>query len=318
MRPRHVLLAVLIAAVWGVNFVPIKIGLEHYPPLFFAALRFTVAAVPAVFLVRRPPVPARWLLMVGLPLGVGQFGLLFIAMRIGMPAGLSSVVLQLSALFTALIAWLTLRERLRPRQIAGMAVAFGGVAWLGVLQSGGTSGPLGAFLLCVTAAFLWGMANVAMRRMNAHATGPVDSFGFMVWVSLVPPLPLLALSLAFEGPDEIGHSLAHTSLEGLASLAYIAYLSTLLGYGLWGLLMRRYEAGTVSMYALLVPPFGLAAARLALHEEVSPARLGAAALIVGGVALGAVRFRRPRLHPRSRSGDVSETADPAPEPTPTR
>ncbi|MCP2343471.1 EamA family transporter [Actinomadura rupiterrae] len=308
MRSRHVLLAVLIAAVWGFNFVPIKIGLEHYPPLFFAALRFTVAALPAVFVVRRPPVPARWLLLVGLPLGVGQFGLLFIAMRIGMPAGLSSVVLQLSALFTALVAWATLRERLSAGQIAGMAVAFGGVAWLGVLQSDGTSGPLGAFLLCIVAAFMWGLANVAMRRMNAHATAPVDSFGFMVWVSLVPPLPMLALSLAFEGPHAIGHSLAHPSAAGLGALAYIAYLSTLGGYGLWGLLMRRYEASTVGMYSLLVPPFGLAAAVVVLHEHVSPARLGAAALIVGGVALGAVRIR-PRRTP---------VLDRTPDPVPTR
>ncbi|MFC5184291.1 EamA family transporter [Actinomadura harenae] len=309
MRPRHVLLAVLIAAVWGFNFVPIKIGLEHYPPLFFGALRFTAAAVPAVFLVRRPPVPARWLLLVGLPLGVGQFGLLFIAMRIGMPAGLSSVVMQLSALFTALIAWAALRERLHAGQIAGMAVAFGGVAWLGVLQSGGTSGPLSAFLLCVAGAFMWGLANVAMRRMNAHATGPVDPFGFMVWMSLVPPLPMLALSLFFEGPGDIGHSLAHTSLAGLGALAYIAYLSTLLGFGLWGHLMRTYEASTVGMYSLLVPPFGLAAAMVVLNENVSPARLGAAALIVGGVALGAVRIRPRR---------TSRVADPVPDPVPTR
>lgn len=313
MRPRHVLLAVLIAAVWGFNFVPIKIGLEHYPPLFFAALRFTVAALPAVFLVRRPPVPARWLLLVGLPLGVGQFGLLFIAMRIGMPAGLSSVVMQLSALFTALIAWATLRERLNAGQVAGMALAFGGVAWLGVLQSGGTSGPLGAFLLCVVAAFMWGLANVGMRRMNAHATGPVDSFGFMVWMSLVPPIPMVALSLIFEGPGEIGHSLAHPSWAGIGALAYIAYLSTLVGYGLWGFLMRTYEASTVSMYSLLVPPFGLAAAMVALHEDVSPARLGAAALIVGGVALGAVRIR-----PRRTSRNARPTPETAPEPVPTR
>ncbi|MFC4912117.1 EamA family transporter [Actinomadura gamaensis] len=307
MRPRHVLLAVLIAAVWGFNFVPIKIGLEHYPPLFFAALRFAVAALPAALLVRRPPVPARWLLLVGLPMGVGQFGLLFIAMRAGMSAGLSSVVLQLSALFTALIAWAALRERLGLRLVAGMAVAFGGVAWLGVLQSGGTSGPLGAFLLCIAAAFMWGLANVAMRRMNAHATGEIDPFGFMVWMSLVPPLPMLALSLLIEGPDEIGHSLAHPSWAGLGALAYVAYLSTLVGYGLWGYLMRRYEASTVGMYSLLVPPFGLAGATVVLHEHVSPARLGAAALIVGGVALGAVRVRS-----RRKSRALGSTPDPLP------
>ncbi|MCQ0018300.1 dihydrodipicolinate synthase family protein [Actinomadura madurae] len=199
MSSRHVLLATLIAALWGFNFVPIKVALDDLPPLLMGAVRFTAAAVPAVFLVRRPPVAARWLVLVGVPLGVGQFGLLFLGMNLGMPAGLASVVLQVQAIFTALFAFLLLRERPGARQIAGMVVAFGGVALLGVAQAGGGS-PVGAFLISLAAAASWGLANVAMRRMNQAAGEPVDAFGFMVWMSLVPPLPLFALSLIFEGP----------------------------------------------------------------------------------------------------------------------
>lgn len=307
MRSRHVLLATLIAALWGFNFVPIKVALDDFPPLLMAALRFTAAAVPAVFLVRRPPVAARWFVLIGVPLGVGQFGLLFIGMSMGMPAGLASVVLQVQAIFTALFAGLLLRERLGARQIAGMAVAFAGVALLGAAQAEGGS-PVAAFLMCLGGAAGWGLANVGMRRMNQVTEQPVDAFGFMVWMSLVPPVPLLVLSLVFEGPGALPDSMRHLSLAGVASLAFIAYVATLFGFGAWGWLMRRYEAGTVAMYSLLVPPFGLVSAALLLGEHVGTTRLAGAALIIAGVGAGSVRLpSRLRLAP----------ARTAPAPTPT-
>lgn len=297
MRSRHVLLATVIAALWGFNFVPIKVALDDFPPLLMAALRFTAAAVPAVFLVRRPPVAARWFVLIGVPLGVGQFGLLFIGMSMGMPAGLASVVLQVQAIFTALFAGLLLRERLGARQIAGMAVAFAGVALLGAAQAEGGS-PVAAFLMCLGGAAGWGLANVGMRRMNQVTEQPVDAFGFMVWMSLVPPVPLLVLSLVFEGPGALPDSMRHLSLAGVASLAFIAYVATLFGFGAWGWLMRRYEAGTVAMYSLLVPPFGLVSAALLLGEHVGTTRLVGAALIIAGVGAGSVRLpSRLRLAP---------------------
>ncbi|WP_131739196.1 EamA family transporter [Actinomadura roseirufa] len=307
MRPRHVLLATLIAALWGFNFVPIKIALEDFSPLLLVALRFTAAALPAVFFVRRPPVPLRWLVLVGVPLGVGQFALLFIGVRMGMGAGLASVILQVQAIFTALFAGLLLRERPTPRQVAGMIVAFAGIALLGAAQAGG-GGTVPGFLLCLGAAASWGLANVAMRRMNAVAGGPVDAFGFMVWMSLVPPIPVFVLSLIFEGPGAVRDAVERLSLAGVSSLAYIAYISTLVGFGAWGWLMRRYEASTVAMYSLLVPPFGLVSAAVLLGERVDGTRLLGAVLIVSGVAAGAVRRRT-----RAPAGVV-----PLPEPAQTR
>ncbi|WP_067466853.1 EamA family transporter [Actinomadura macra] len=313
MKPRHVLLATLIAALWGFNFVPIKVALDDFSPLLLAALRFTAAALPAVFFVRRPAVPARWLALIGIPLGVGQFALLFIGMRMGMPAGLASVVLQVQAIFTALFAALLLRERPGPRQIAGMIVAFAGVALLGAAQAEGGS-PVLAFLLCLAGAASWGLSNVGMRRMNQEAREPVDAFGFMVWLSLVPPIPLFALSLIFEGPGAVPDAVRHVSLAGVASLAFIAYVSTLFGFGAWGWLMRRYEASTVAMYSLLVPPFGLVSAAVFLDEQVTGTRLLGAALIISGVAAGSVRLRRTRP-----SADVAlSPAPPITEPVQTR
>jgi O-acetylserine/cysteine efflux transporter len=285
MKPRHVAVAVLIAVIWGVNFVVIDVGLASLPPLLFAGLRFVAAAFPAVLFVRRPAIPWRWFVLVGLPLGVGQFGLLFIGMHMGMPAGLSSLVLQMQALFTALLAAVMLRERPRRTQVAGMVVAFAGIGLIGL--SLGQGSPLLAFVLCVVAAGMWGLANIGLR-----AAGPPDAFAFMVWVSLVPPLPLLGLSLIFEGPRADAHALAHLSLGALGSLFYIAYISTLVGFGLWGRLMRRYDAGQVAMYSLLVPPFGMSSAALFLGERITVTDMVAAVLIVGGVALGSVRRRR--------------------------
>lgn len=286
MSPRHVLLATLVAAIWGFNFVPISIALDDFPPFLMAALRFAAAAVPAVFVVRRPAVPVRWFLLVGLPLGVGQFGLLFLGMELGMPAGLASVVLQVQAMFTALFAVVLLRERLGAAQVAGMAIAFGGVAVLGTAQGTGSAA---AFAVCLGGAAGWGLGNVAMRRMRK--AGDVDPFAFMVWMSLVPVLPLLGLSLVFEGAGALPAAVRDASWGGVGSLLFIAYVSTLFCFGAWGWLMRRYEAGTVAMYSLLVPPFGLVSAAALLGERVTGVQLAGAALVVAGVAAGSVRLR---------------------------
>jgi drug/metabolite transporter (DMT)-like permease len=213
MRPRHVAVAVVIAAIWGVNFVVIDVGLGSLPPLLFAGLRFVAAAFPAVLLVRRPAIPWRWFVLIGLPLGVGQFGLLFTGMHLGMPAGLSSLVLQSQALFTAVFAAFVLRERPRRTQVAGIALAFAGIAVIGL--SLGQAGPLFAFLLCVAGAAMWGLANIGMRKAQ-----PPDAFAFMVWLSLVPPLPLLALSLILEGPRADLHAVTHISVGGDDAFLY--------------------------------------------------------------------------------------------------
>lgn len=280
MSPRHLLLAVAIAALWGVNFVFLDLGLREFPPLLFVALRFVAVAIPAVFLVPRPGVRWRWLVLVGLSLGVGQFGLLNIGMRMGMPPGLSSLVLQSQVLFTIVFSAVLLRERIRLLQVAGMALAFGGL-FLAAADFGQAS-PLLAFLLCVGAAAMWAIGNIGIRRAQ-----PSDSLSFMVWVSLVPPIPMLLLSLVFEGPQADLAGLAHLwTPTGAGSVAYVAYVSTLVGFGGWGFLLKRYAASQVSMYSLLVPPFGMTAAAIVFGEHLGAARIVAAVLIIGGVLLG--------------------------------
>ncbi|MEV0746900.1 EamA family transporter [Streptomyces sp. NPDC050273] len=299
MRPLHIALAVLVAALWGVNFVVIELGLDHFPPLLFSALRFLVAALPAVFFVGRPKVAWKWIVGVGLALGVAKFGLLFIGMDRGMGAGLSSLVLQVQAVFTALFAALVLGERPRKVKLLGMAVALSGIGVAAVDE--GASGPVLAFVLVIAAAACWGVSNVLTRR-----AAPPDSLNFMVWVSTVPVLPLLGLSLLFEGWDRDREALAALDLSGAAIIVYVAWVVTIFGFGAWGFLLSRYQASSVAPFTLLVPVFGMSSAALLLSESVSPLRWCAAALLVGGVALTSLAGAR-----RARVA-APETPGPAP------
>ncbi|MER5396532.1 EamA family transporter [Streptomyces sp. NPDC002599] len=278
MRPAHICLAVLVAAVWGVNFTVIEVGLDHFPPLLFSALRFLVAAVPAVFFVGRPKVAWKWIVAVGLALGVAKFGLLFIGMDAGMPAGLSSLVLQIQAVFTAVVAFAFLGERPTRVRLYGMAVALAGVGLAAVDE--GTTGPLGAFALVIAAAACWGVSNVLTRKAS-----PPDALNFMVWVSTVPVLPLLGLSLLTEGPSRDLDALRALDWQGAGVVVYVAWITTVFGFGAWGWLLHRHPASTVAPFSLLVPVFGMSSAALFLHESVGPLRWAAAALLVGGVAL---------------------------------
>ncbi|PYC81767.1 EamA family transporter [Streptomyces tateyamensis] len=282
MKPRHLALAVLVAAVWGLNFVLIDVGLKNFPPLLFCALRFTVVAVPAVFFVGRPRVAWRWVLAVGLVLGVVKFGLLFLGMHAGMPAGLSSLVLQSQAVFTVPFAAVLLRERPGGQRIAGLALASAGVLLAAVDH--GLGGPVKAFALVIAAAVAWGLSNVLTRK-----AAPPDLLRWMVWVSAVPPLPLLGLSLLVEGGSADLHALRSIDAAGLGAVAYVGLLSTLFGFAAWGFLLRSYDASAVAPFSLLVPVFGMSSAWLLLGERITPAAGAAALLVIAGIGLSVLR-----------------------------
>ncbi|MDX6238723.1 MAG: O-acetylserine/cysteine efflux transporter, partial [Kribbellaceae bacterium] len=282
MNPRHVLLAVAVAIVWGVNFVVIEVGLQDFPPLLFSALRFLFAAVPAVFFLRRPRVAWRYVIAVGLILGVAKFGLLFVGMDHGAPAGLSSLVLQSQVVFTLLFAVLVLRERPRRTQLIGIATACAGMML--IVLDRGLDAPLGALGLVIAAAVCWGLSNIITR----HARPP-DTLRFMVWVSAVAVVPLLALSLLTEGPQTDLDALQSINWTGAGAIAYLSFAATLFGFGAWGFLLRQYDASTVAPFSLLVPVVGLAAAWLLRNEAVGPQRAIAAALIVAGMACTVIR-----------------------------
>lgn len=288
MNPRDIALAVVVAVVWGVNFVVIEVGLEGVPPLLLSALRFAVAGL-AVLVLGPPRVRWRYVVAVGLILGVAKFGLLFIGMDHGMPAGLSSLVLQCQVVFTVLFAVLLLGERPRGMQLAGIGTACLGIVLIATDK--GLTSPLGALLLVIAAGACWGLSNIVTR----HARPP-DTLRFTVWVSAVAVLPLVALSLLTEGPREDWRALRDISWSGLGAVGYLAWAATLFGFGVWGYLLRRYDASTVAPFSLLVPVVGLAAAWLFRGEAVSPLRALAAVLVIGGTAATVLR-RTPLVRP---------------------
>jgi O-acetylserine/cysteine efflux transporter len=302
MRPRDIALAVAVTAAWGVNFVMIDTGLTLFPPLMFNALRFTLAGFPAVFFVGRPQVPWRWVIAVGLALGVTKFSLLFAGMAAGMPAGLSSLVLQTQAVFTVLFAVLLLRERPRAMQVGGLVVAFAGIVVVGSRMGS----DLGPFLLIIAAAAAWGVSNIATRKAS-----PPDTLRFMVWVSVVASGPLILLSLLVEGPSRDAAALHHLAWKPVLALLYVVVVATLAGFGGWGYLIRRYGAATTAPFSMLVPIFGITAAAVLLGERINTVDVIGGLLVIGGILLGLVR-RRSRSGPRpgSRSAGKSR-AEPA-------
>lgn len=285
MKPQHTLLALLVVAIWGVNFTVISIGLGSFPPLLLAALRFTIAALPALFL-PRPCVSWPRLIAISATLFLGQFSFLFIGMAIGVPAGLASVVLQSQAFITILIASLVLREKPTARQIGGTVIAFAGLAMISA-TAGGKGFTVVGLSFCLAAALCWAVGNILLR-----GAGKPDMLPLMVWLSVIPPLPLFGLSWFLEGPGAISHALLTLHWSGSMAVLYNAILSTIVGYGIWGHLLKHYPAATVVPFSLLVPIFGVASAALILNETFDPARMSGMSLVLAGLFVVVFPFRR--------------------------
>ncbi len=278
MSPKDLMLALVVIVVWGMNFVVIKVGLDDIPPMLLGSLRFMLAAFPAVLFIKRPQMPLRWLLAYGATISLGQFAFLFSAMKVGMPAGLASLVLQSQAFFTLFFAVLFLGERLRLANLVGLLIAAGGLLLIGM--QGDRSMTLAGFVLTICAASMWALGNVVTRKV-----GKVNLVGLVVWGSLIPPLPFLALSWILEGPDVIEAALRSFGMDSLLVLIYLAFGATILGYGLWSRLLSRYPANTVAPFSLLVPVVGLTSAALLLDEHLGLLQGIGALLVMLGLAV---------------------------------
>jgi O-acetylserine/cysteine efflux transporter len=275
---RHFLLALAVVAVWGTNFVVIKLALGQMPPLLFATLRFAFAVVPAIFLLPRPPVPWRNLMAYGLLIGVGQFGLLFVAMNGHISPGLASLVIQVQVFFTIGLAMRISGERLQVVQWLALALATAGIGTI-VLHTDGSTTVLGLGLILL-AAMSWAGGNMVSRQ-----AGQVNMVAYVVWSSVFAVPPLLALTLAVEGWDAIANGLHGATVGTWAAVAWQAWGNSLFGYAAWGWLLSRYPAATVTPMALLVPLFGMGSSALLLGEGLPGWKLAAAALVMGGLAM---------------------------------
>jgi O-acetylserine/cysteine efflux transporter len=274
----HFLLAVAVVAVWGSNFVVIKLGLAELPPLAFAALRFFFALVPAVFFLPRPAVPWRHLAAYGVLIGAGQFGLLYIAMNGQISPGLASLVVQVQVFFTIGLAMAATGERVRLFQIAALVLATAGIGVI-LSHSDRTTTPLGLALV-ILAAMGWAGGNHV-----AKLSGRVNMLAYVVWASLFSVPPLVVMSLIMEGWPTVREALVTASPAAWASVAWQSVGNTLFGYAAWGWLLARHPAATITPMALLVPVFGMGASALLLGETMPFWKIGAATLVMAGLAL---------------------------------
>lgn len=275
---RHFLLALAVVAIWGSNFVVIKYALHTLPPMTLAVLRFTFALVPACFFLRRPAVGWRNLAGYGVLIGVGQFGLLYLAMRSQISPGLASLVVQTQVFFTLLLAVRIRREKVLGMQWLGLALAAGGVAVIASHTDGSTTS-LGLAMI-LAAAFSWACANLLTQR-----AGRIDMLAYVVWSSAFAVPPLLVLALLIDGPRQMAAGVAAADLGTWAAVLWQSVGNTLFGYGVWSWLLARHAAGRIVPMALLVPVFGMGSASLLLGEPLPGWKLVAAALVLAGLAI---------------------------------
>lgn len=282
---RDILTALAVATILGINFVAIRAGVEQVPPLLLTGLRFLFAAVPAILFVRPPNAPVGLVTAFGLTLGVVQFGLLFSAIGMGMPAGLAALVLQGQVFLTVALSALVFRERPRPLQVAGGALGFGGIFIIALWRTGGATAV--PFAMTLGAAAAWSCANLIAKR-----AGRVSMLPFMVWASLAAPLPLFALSFFIEDRAASLEALSHPTLKSILALAFLSYPTTLVAFSLWNRLLSRHPAATVTPFALLVPVVGLASTHLAFGEPIGTVEAVGSLLVLGGVLLNSIAAGR--------------------------
>ncbi|MFB0949159.1 MAG: EamA family transporter [Burkholderiaceae bacterium] len=283
MSVSHVLQALLVVLIWGVNFVVIRWGLNEVPPFLLAAARFSLVVFPAIFFIKKPNVPWRWLIAYGLFNSFGQFAFLFWAMKVGMPAGLASVVHQAQVFFTLIFSVLILQQRTQVTQWLGLMIAVLGLALIAYGKNVGSAAGMQmttvGLLLNLLGAASWAMGNVVVSAMRRAGIQP-EPFGLVIWSSLIPILPFLLISGLFE--RHVYPDWQAISWHSMVSALYLAWAATLLGYGLWSRLLSQYEPNRVAPFTLLVPVVGLLTAWLVLGERLNFWQLwGSACLLIG-------------------------------------
>jgi len=286
---RHSLLAILVVVIWGANFVVIDAGQADVPPLVFLALRFLVVCVPAIFFLKPPPIGWRNIVAIGATLSLAQFALLYLALALGMPPGLASLLLQTQVIFSILIAAVALGERPTRRQFIGALI---GMVGLSIVIIGHSQvAPWLPLVVTLLSALAWTVGNVLTRRSKARS-----GLSLVVWSGAVVPLPALALSLVIDSPPVVWEALSSLSWVAILSTVYTAVFASLIGYGIWTSLLARYPTSAVVPFTLLVPVVGILTAWLVQGEVPAAAEFIGGAIMLAGLAAAVIQPRRKATH----------------------
>lgn len=288
MIPKHIIYALLVALIWGSNFVAIKMIFCDLPPFLCLAVRFILSAFPFIFFIRRPKVSWRFMFEISAFLWIGQFSLMFVGIYLGMSAGLAALVQQCQAVFTVVLAAVIYGFRPTPPQLLGIILAVSGIALI-AMQAGG-NGNLAACLMVVGAALCVSVSNLMFKR-----AGNIDMLSLIVWTSLIPPIPMFCFSLYFEGWEQIVFSVRHISVPTYGALLYTAWLSTLVATTLWGGLMRTYNPSCVVPFGLMVPVVAMTMSTLILGDTFTTGDLIASVIVLCGLIINQLPYPLRKL-----------------------
>ncbi|WP_312699726.1 EamA family transporter [Sedimentibacter sp.] len=304
MKKKDILLAAMVVIIWGINFTVIRLGLNGVPSMLLVTLRYLFTALPAIFFVKKPKTELKYIILFGLFVGFGQFACLFYAMEIGMPASIASIILQMQAFISPVLAVFYLNERLKPKQIIGFVIAAIGLLIIGAANAKGgiTAIPLFAIILNLLAPFFWSASNIVSRIASdkAEAKGEkLDMFSLVVWSALVPIIPLAALTFVLDTPQDILNVLINFSGISVFAVLYLAAASTLFCYGVWSVLISKYPMGKVAPIPLLVPVVALISARLVLNEQLSAMQWMGVVVILIGLITTSLNLEMFKKHPKT-------------------
>ena len=296
LTPRDLSLTLFVVLAWALSFPVTEGALSALPPLLVGGLRFVFVSVGCLF-VPRPALPWRWIAVIGLFLSTGQYGLLYLGMAAGMPSGLAALVVQAQVPLTILVSAVALRERPTARRVAGLVISSLGLGLVGLTRGGAV--PLSALFMVLGAGASWAIGNVCMRVAPFAEKRADNGFRLIVWSALIPPIPLLALSLTQRVPGR-GRGL-HAEWAALTvagprawlALGYMVVLGTIAAMSIWSSLLARYPADRVTPFALAIPVCALFLSRILIDESISGQTLGACAVVLAGLALTALPPRRP-------------------------
>ncbi|WP_028388539.1 EamA family transporter [Legionella fairfieldensis] len=284
----HMLLAILVAVIWGTNFLFVKLGLEEISPLLLGAMRFILASIPAIFFIKPPAVPFKLVALYGFVTFALQFSFFFIGMDVGMTPGMASLIMQVQVFFSMLFTALLLNEPPSIWQITGALVSFAGIGLVGLHVDKNIS--LMGFIFILAAAASWGLGNLITKK-----TRGANMIALVVWGSFIAAFPMLLLSLLFEGPSRMVASYHHLSGQGITALFYIVYASTWVGYGVWNWLLSHHSVGTIVPFTLLVPVVGLLSSVLILEEPLQPWKIIACLLVLIGLGINLLGTRLSKI-----------------------
>ncbi|MGO3712403.1 EamA family transporter [Alcaligenes aquatilis] len=294
MQKKHLILAILVTLVWGVNFPITKLGLLSMEPFLLTGIRFTLAALPLVFFIPRPNISFRYVVIYGFIFGLGMWGIINYGIEVGVHPGVASLLIQLSAFFTMGWGALLFKERLRATQWLGAVIAFVGL--VGILLSQGGGDATFGLVLVVLSAVSWSIGNVIIKL-----SGVKEIFSFMVWASLFPPIPLFIVSYWLHGAEPFTTLPEAINLMSVMSILFQVYLATHFSYWGWNSLLKLYPVSTVAPLSLLIPVFGLGSSMLILGEQVSFVEALSISAIIAGLAFGLYKGPgRPVSYPATR------------------